>query len=470
MPGEADGFLAEGAVRTGGCVLTSDSDLLCFNPASGKHKEWSVMMFRDLSFQDGFKGRIFHPARMEERMDVRLSEIAYELTLAGHSTSLHQIKQQLPHRQRGVAYQRFISEYFLPDLPKAHIPAPLGPHLKHLTPRLSELVFQLQPFSAFTFPAPTSLPSSKEQQVVSAFHPLLWDDPQRFPAYDAGTSIRAAAYSLLPSLSQSTPREFIVKEYNRRGPSIGTVDIHTLDREALKDYLAALLPSLSSLPACLLRIWLTPYLERGNALPPTKALVGVLRCTSGKITQKPSKPTARWTWDQSRWFGGWQAAVYSLYLLREVCRLVKAAGAEAGERDDEIREGAEAVCESLRAWDPWAWIDGEAFLEGCNGEMTPGEKGVVEEVLAWARSLEDQDDGEDEDEEDGGEDNGSGEVDGNTLDGTELQEDQKDDSQLNSWHSPKRKRAARPKEMRQERSAKLAKGSQNPFDVLEGME
>src|SRR5690606_1086057 len=100
---------------------------------------------------------------------------------------------------------------------------------------------------------------------------------------------------------------------------------------------------------------------------------------------------------------------------------------------------------------------------GCNGEMGQEEKGVVEEVLAWARSWEDQDDDEDKDEdedEDEDDDDSNEEVGEETHGNTELQEDQQDDTQMNNWHCPKRKRTAKPKETQQERSTKLAKRSQ----------
>ena len=308
VPGEADPFLAAEAIRNGGIVLTGDSDLLVF---SGGEREWGVVMMQDLAFTDtGVSARVFRPTHMAASLKYPLLEIAYQTSLDPHTTLsqiLERLKRVEERRRQGVGKQNipdgFIREYMLP---------PVGEPARTVEePRIGELLFL----------AANKKPASKRKM----YFPFLIEDPQRAPAWEAGSSIRGLAYSLLFGVGEGG-----VMEVFRRGVRITDSLVDCVDGEAKVTELAArMLSAPDSWWASVILEDICDIAQGRNQGPPTanelsasatSLLPSGLSATSEKTKQK-------WTWALLHTFAMTQAGWYSLLLLREVLAYLDSHGA-----------------------------------------------------------------------------------------------------------------------------------------------
>ena len=406
VPGEADPFLAAAAIRHGGIVLTSDSDLFVFTPSgpgAGGGEEWGVVMLRDLAFSAGqdqvtdtASARVFRPANIAAALGAPLVDVAFQLSLDPFS-SLPSILARLARPQgfrkrRGAGVRatppEFVAQYALPAAAGAGAGAAAVEE-----PRLGELLFL-----AKTNARPRTM-----------FLPFLAEDPQRAPAWDVCRDIRAAAYSLLfprapgagaggegETQAEGDAEGNCVTEVFRRGTRI--VDA-AVARPAADD-LAATLRSLSArIDAAPDDWWAALVLDDVCALmrvrqqpPPARqelaAAAAVLLAAPSPAPPAPSQqpppppppPPQGWTWPRVWLFAALQAGWYSLLLLRAVLAFLAARG------------GAVAGCEALqlglqRLPSVLEIFDGPTFAVTCGGgAVAPAAWRLAGAVLARCRS------------------------------------------------------------------------------------
>ncbi|KAF8533853.1 XPG domain containing-domain-containing protein [Trichophaea hybrida] len=214
VPGEADSFLAAAAIKDGGMVLTSDSDLLVFSGETN----WGVVMLQDLTFTPtGATTRVFRPSAIAASLKFPLIEVAYQTSLDPYA-SLSQILERLQRveerRRLGVGVQAipdaFVGEYMLPVA---------GERRMVEEPRIGELLFLAS--------------SGAGSGARKMYFPFLNEDPQRAAAWEVGVEVRALAYTLLFTTGE-------VKEIFRRGTRITDSSVPCVaDSQTQLDALAA---------------------------------------------------------------------------------------------------------------------------------------------------------------------------------------------------------------------------------------
>ncbi|KAM0323514.1 hypothetical protein ACHAQA_008795 [Verticillium albo-atrum] len=220
VPGEADAYCADHALQHGGCVLTSDSDLLVHDLGP----TGAVILFRDLrsGTLDGHRGLIaarYAPATIAERLRLPpgqgIQRFAYELSQDPYKS----LPQLLQAAQRPVqdekAFEAFIHPYLPHDAQTSAAAEAYAALNTPLDPRISELVLQspalrtrlgLPPVAADD----ENLPADREPRI---FLPLLLDCPARSSAWEPSLAIRQLAYSLLRAAHPFPPLS--VREYRR---------------------------------------------------------------------------------------------------------------------------------------------------------------------------------------------------------------------------------------------------------------
>lgn len=390
VSGEADPFLAAAAIRHGGIVLTSDSDLLVFTasgPAAGV-REWGVVMLQDLAFStDTASARVFRPARIAAALDAPLVDVAFQLSLDPFS-SLPSILARLAQRgRRGrsgagalATPPEFAAQYALPAAGAEAVVAAVE------EPRLGELLFL-----AKTNARPRTM-----------FLPFLADDPQGAPAWDVCRGIRAVAYSLLfpRAPGEGDGHGDGVAEVFRRGPRIVDAPVARL---AAAD-LATGLPALSGLidagpdhwwAALVLDDVCARMREREQPPPALQELAAAATMLLAAPPPTPPPPSHQhppppqgWTWPRVRLFAALQAGWYSLLLLRAVLTFVAARGGGSGGGD----RGGVAGCETLRRGlqrlpSVLDLFDGPAFVVACDGgAVAPAAQQLAGAVLARCRA------------------------------------------------------------------------------------
>ncbi|KAI5457200.1 XPG domain containing-domain-containing protein [Mariannaea sp. PMI_226] len=204
VPGEADAFCAQHLLKSGGTVLTSDSDLLAHGLGQGR-----VIFFRDV-YLDG-DSRLacasFSPSIICERLALQSSDqicrFAYERR-QDPNLSISQIVQECSKPVDDVTlYEEFCKEYL------HHEVAVLPLHssgrslqISWLDPRISELVLQFGQSN-----------NADDITQESIFLPILIEDPSRGSAWEQTTTLRQLAYTVLRQIIPC--RTSSVYEYRR---------------------------------------------------------------------------------------------------------------------------------------------------------------------------------------------------------------------------------------------------------------
>ncbi|RPA77506.1 hypothetical protein BJ508DRAFT_169890 [Ascobolus immersus RN42] len=451
--GEADGVCAREALRTGGVVITGDSDLLCFatpetlkQASDGKKSEWGVVMFKDILFSPAsstaaetsglvLNTNVFHPRQISENLTIPVLHLGYELDQTRHGTrNLHTLVKAAKERSHaGPSWTEFSAEYALPDPPPLPGSEAFKQRMERLPGRLSELVYQMPKLRRFAFPPPQ--PNMKgRDQAPQIFHPLVWEDPTRFPAYDTALPLRTWAYSILATLFSSGKKGDVevVVEYGRKGVRIVSVPIQLFTTEERTGFGKEVESGLrEGVAAFVGKGVLGVYLERGQELPSTGLLRGVVGCMGytekGRVPPpreeetpkavaptpatttttpmvKPSAPNRtgkggkkgkavgvlldqvlerptsgksgdreKWTWPSTHVYAGLQVVLYSLHLVREVLALSLAwieglPGDQASPVPSEEVETWREILKVLDTVDFYAGMNGAAFLAYVNGE------------------------------------------------------------------------------------------------------
>jgi len=254
VPGEADVYCAQHVFGHGGCVITSDSDLLLHDLGSG-----SVILFRDIDllspapstpenekpFLSTFR---YIPQEIAKRLKVSstnggMVRFGFELLQNPHAS----LSQTIDNSQRLPKDQKAFAEFSEPyqSLPEEAL-SESETFSKHagqiLDPRICEIVLQSASClkQSFTTAVIKSRANAGPPQV---FLPLLFDCPAKSSAWDSSTKIRQLAYTLLleayPDPSWPCVREFRrIQSLTNKGRKVD------LPRNLTTDTAAALVQSL----------------------------------------------------------------------------------------------------------------------------------------------------------------------------------------------------------------------------------
>ncbi|KAL9948468.1 hypothetical protein D7B24_007201 [Verticillium nonalfalfae] len=230
VPGEADAYCADHALHHGGCVLTSDSDLLVHDLGP----RGAVILFRDLrtGTLDGHRGLIaarYSPASIAERLrlpptSAGIQRFAHELSRDPYK-SLPQLLQAAQQRAAAegddaaedAAYETFLRPYRAHDAQTTAAAEAFAALATPLDPRVSELVLQ-SPALRARLGIPEEEGEGQEGHRAPdseplLFLPLLMDCPARPSAWEASLDVRRLGYALLRAAHPFAAAS--IREYRR---------------------------------------------------------------------------------------------------------------------------------------------------------------------------------------------------------------------------------------------------------------
>ncbi|KAI4093695.1 MAG: hypothetical protein LQ344_002760 [Seirophora lacunosa] len=327
VPAEADLHCALAALKLGGTILTSDSDLLVFDIGP----EASVVLLNSLSISalDGdpeagslLKANVFKTAEIARTFQLpNLQRLGYEIKTDPTTSFSETLRRTQTPVADPVNFRAFIEEYTLPpSSSEAATPPPIESKPRFLDPRLSELILQLQ-----------SSPPPHQADEITVYLPLPLDDPTRSSAWTVSSCIRHRAYSLLAShLSARSP----IAETSRRGhrilptsiPASKNNDPDLKNLPSLLEKSQQRFPELQ--PSLRFRIFALAYIHRWctdrGKTPPSR---GSLLCAlTGKTTRHLS-------WEAVHLDAQAQGVVYALRMLQQSLRHLGGVAAEDGLHD-----------------------------------------------------------------------------------------------------------------------------------------
>ncbi|KAK4181845.1 XPG domain containing-domain-containing protein [Triangularia setosa] len=312
--GEADGFCAAHVQKSGGLVLTSDSDLLVHDLG----KDGGVIFFTDIDLDSEGKRLVAPKFRHAEicrklsiKLDVGFSYMAFEIFTDPHLT----LEQAAERSRRGEAvmfsqeeYDAFIKTYLSPEM----VPEIISTSGLNLDPRVSELVLR--------FSQMTTTPSKEKDEALEMFLPFLLDCPSRTSAWEISRPIRELAYSLLQSGQKSTLKTVLEMRRLQTLSSGSQADI--LPSAKVGEEFNHLLDNINKIKTTivdpeLLWIVLSIYLdivrtvERAKGYPLSLEILA--QEARGKLDQH--------SWDFLHTFAQTQATLYSLRMLQQLLSL-----------------------------------------------------------------------------------------------------------------------------------------------------
>ncbi|CRK13406.1 hypothetical protein BN1708_010803 [Verticillium longisporum] len=229
VPGEADAYCADHALHHGGCVLTSDSDLLVHDLGP----RGAVILFRDLrtGTLDGHRGLIaarYSPASIAERL--RLPPTSAGIQRFAHELSRDPYKSLPQHLQAAqqrastegddaaedAAYETFLRPYRAHDAQTTAAAETFAALATPLDPRVSELVLQ-SPALRSRLGIPEEEDGQEGHRAPDSepliFLPLLMDCPARPSAWEASLDVRRLGYALLRAAHPFAAAS--IREYRR---------------------------------------------------------------------------------------------------------------------------------------------------------------------------------------------------------------------------------------------------------------
>ncbi|MCJ1243143.1 hypothetical protein MMC30_000340 [Trapelia coarctata] len=314
VPGEADSFCAAAARKSGGLVVTGDSDLLVYD--LGLNGGVVFLDQFELRVCDGFLGdyclaaNLAVPHNISRRLDVEsVQRLAFELKEDPSITlqeAVQRSKKDIGLTGKRIYYQMFREEY-AKESSRSHDKRPDSriASSQILDPRLSELALQCE---------------DAQQTTVNMYLPFLIEDPSRASAWSASSGLRILAYTLLTGLDsrRTTP---IFLEYSRRDTRIIATSVCILDSSELALATKILNRNLVAIrhrfvtlsPVLIWRIFgmievFSWYMENGRTLPSHLAFLKMLRCSKEDLL----------SWQDVQLSAMLQAALYSTRLLKQV--------------------------------------------------------------------------------------------------------------------------------------------------------
>ncbi|KAK0665896.1 XPG domain containing-domain-containing protein [Cercophora samala] len=322
MGGEADGYCATHVRKSGGLVLTSDSDLLVHDLG----ENGGVIFFTDIDLDPENKRLIAPQFRHAEicrklaiKPDVGFSYMAFEIFTDPHLT----LEQAAERSRRGEAvmltreeYDSFIKTYLLPET----APETIATSGSQLDPRVSELVLR---FSQITTTA-----SKEKDASLEMFLPFLLDCPSRTSAWEASRPTRELAYSLLQSGQKSSLKT--VSEMRRLQTLSSGSQVDILPPGKVEEECSHLSNSISKIRTNiadpeLLWVVLSIYLDIGRTVERAKGYPLSLEI----LSQEARGKLDQYSWDFLQVFAQSQATLYSLRMLQQILGLQERTGRAA---------------------------------------------------------------------------------------------------------------------------------------------
>lgn len=217
VPGEADSYCAQHLLKSGGTVLTSDSDLLAHDLGQGQ-----VTFLRDIHVDthDRLSCASFSSSQICKRLGISSSQIcrlAYERKCSPHSTLPQILRDCSQTIKDPIGYEEFCHEYL--DHESASLPfskAGSPTSVDGVDPRISEFILQMGPAA------------SKTPDDIKMFLPILLESSSRGSAWEQSTPLRQLAYTIARWIIPGSASD--IQEYRR---------VNTLDQ---KGRLVCLLP------------------------------------------------------------------------------------------------------------------------------------------------------------------------------------------------------------------------------------
>ncbi|RSM07143.1 hypothetical protein CDV31_008792 [Fusarium ambrosium] len=314
VPGEADAYCAQRLSKSGGTVLTADSDLLVHDIGHGR-----VVFLRDI-YLDG-QSRLacasFSPAHIREKVKLspasEIRRLAYERKRSPHHTLPQLLRDCAQPVVDTIGYTEFCHEYL--DHETAPLPVSTAGgdiQIGSLDPRISELILQLgnQDIRA------------NDPNGDMIFLPILLESPSRGSAWEQSTPIRQLAYTIarwiIPGPSST------IQEYRRVNTNVQKGrQVHMLPKEAAKTRAQDLTSLMSEVKAELegdaIQAWqmlcLTLDISHCREEGKKSHALQILEQCSQQTTLK------RISWDIIHFVAQLQAAYYSFRILKQIMSL-----------------------------------------------------------------------------------------------------------------------------------------------------
>ncbi len=259
IPGEADVYCASHVRRTGGLVLTNDSDLLMYDLGA----DGQVVFFPDMDFIDAgdlsdakqeesltCRYLSYHPLEITKRLNL---DFALGLAALGFEVERDSSRRMPDLLQRARIYSRpqagadlaiFLKRY--QTLDHTLLPSSEAPKQKEqcwweshqfLDPRISELVCRYW----------LSHKQSSHEDIIMHL-PFLLDDPTRSSAWQVGEHLRTLAYSILNDAVPAMQRRSTILEIGRCGQRIVSTKVELLSSQDSMQGIETLLNRFKSLP------------------------------------------------------------------------------------------------------------------------------------------------------------------------------------------------------------------------------
>ncbi|CAP70388.1 uncharacterized protein PODANS_3_4670 [Podospora anserina S mat+] len=319
MGGEADGYCAVHVRKSGGLVLTSDSDLLVHDLG----ENGGVIFFTDIDL-DSENSKLVAPQfrhaeicrKLSIKPDVGFSYMAFEISADPHLT----LDQAAERSRRGEAvmysreeYDSFIKTYLLPETaPKTVATCGL-----QLDPRISELVLRYLQI--------TTTASKEKDASLEMFLPFLLDCPSRTSAWEVSKPIRKLAYSLLQSGQKTSLKT--VSEMRRLQTLSSGSQVDILPSSKVEEEWSHLLSNIGKIKAHitdpeLLWVVLSIYLDIDRTVERAKGYPLSLEI----LTQEARGKLNEYSWDVLQVFAQVQATFYSLRMLEQILNLQERRG------------------------------------------------------------------------------------------------------------------------------------------------
>lgn len=316
VPGEADAYCAAAARRSGGAILSNDSDLLIYDLGL----EGTIGSLADLTFTicdkrkcPATRTNVIQPQKLAQTLKLEsLKDIAFVLIKNPGISFKKALPQARRPKMEGIQFEETLSEYMIePAVYEAEMFRPETLHrvrtqAPFLDPRISEFVLQAN------------------NQSVSMYLPIMLEDPERTSAFAASFPQRVFAYSCCTSFNYKvTDREMY--EYCRKGRKVVQTPITLLSKDELHNHAQKLRARLqlfrttfSAFPVSVMyRSYAIAevyhwYLDTDRTPPSRDILAAAL---TGKVDGQT-------TWDIIHLFAQIEAGLYSLRMIQQILGFV----------------------------------------------------------------------------------------------------------------------------------------------------
>lgn len=315
VPGEADAYCAAAASRSGGTILSNDSDLLIYDLGP----EGNLGSLADLTFTTCDKRKcpvtrtnVIQPQKLAQTLQLEsLKDLAFVLIKNPGVSFSKALPQARRRKLEGVQFEETLSEYMIePAVYEAEmfcteILRRVRTQAPFLDPRISELVLQAN------------------NQSVLMYLPIMLEDPERASAFAVSSPQRVFAYSCCTSNFKVQDREMY--EYCRKGRKVVQTSITLLSRDELPKFAEKIRARLqlfrntfSAFPVSVMyRSYAIAevyhwYLDTDRTPPSRDTLAAAL---TGGINGQT-------TWDIIHLFAQTDASLYSLRMIQQILGLV----------------------------------------------------------------------------------------------------------------------------------------------------